>query len=252
MSDHAATYLKQWDSGRTALSSSSSNTGVNVPTTRLDTSRSPVPALHPRSIPRVQDIAFGGSDLEKAAEARTRALSAPDSVSGGPNDIDVVMNSPDAEIREDDKSRHSEILALENNPWTAGEDGGTEMARTSAPEPISGLHAEGKAEKHQRGEKKADCKISKEHKVSGDVDVVDARKRNGKAGHSEQSTDDGSDIGITSWNNLDSNKTTAKHRGTNARVKGPESVRTLKKGVAHVKKPESKGQKGKTTATRIG
>lgn len=243
MSDHAATYLNQWNSGRAALPSSSNGSAVDVPARQLDHPRSPVPALHSRSTTSVHDTVASGTEEVEAAEASSQALSAPKSVTEAPRDVDVVMGGPEVEILEDDESRRSEAWALQNNPWTAGTDKGTQKARARAPEPIIWLHAEGTAEKHQRGEKQGERKTSKEQKASGDVDVVDARKRIGKGEHSDQMDDDGSDVEITSWSKLDSNKTTGQHGASNARAKGIESGRKIKKGVAYVKNSEGKGQK---------
>lgn len=252
VSDHAATYLNQWNSGRAALSSSSASTVANVPATQIIHPRSPVPAPHSHSTIDVQDITASGNEPEEAAEASTQALSASSSVSGGTSDVDVAMGDPDVDILEEGESPSSEASTPQTNPWTTGKIRDAEKARARIRESISGLLAEGKAEKHQRGEKEGIRKTSKEQKASGDVDVVDARKRNGKEKPSEQSDDDVSDIEITSWNKLDSHSTTGKQRGTNAGAKGAGSGRSFKKGVAHVKKPEPKGQKGKTTAPYVG
>lgn len=246
MSDHAATYLNQWNSGRAALSSSSRSSAADVTPTQL---RFPVPAKHPRSTSRVQETVASGSKEEKAAEVSTPPLSAPMFVTRGSTDVDVEMGSPDVGILEEEESRRYKAWAVNHNPWTMGMAKGAEKARARAPEPISGLRSDGRGGKHQRGEKKGDRKMSKEQKASGDVDVVDARGRNSKENHSGQIDDDGSDIEITSWKDVHGNKTTGKHRGTKAGAKGPEVSRTLKKGVAQVKKPERKGRKGRTTAT---
>lgn len=247
MSDHAAAYLNQWNSGRAALSSRSNSTAVNTPSPRFDQPRSAAPALHPRPTQSAQNLTARKIEPREAAEASTQALTAPITPLEGPNDVDVVMGGPDVETIEEAESRHSETWSPQNNPWTFGRERRAEEARATAPEPP--LHADGRAGKHQRGEKQGDDKKGKEHKGSGDVDVADARMRGTKEEHSGDSDDDASDIQITSWNKLDGNKMTDQHERTNAGAKGPESGRTFKKGVAHVKKPKPKGQKGKTTAT---
>ena len=258
VSDHAAIYINQWNSGRAALSSRSSSTAAILPAAQPDRPRSPVPALDPHSTTShsstsVQDLVpSGGTEEEEVGEASTNAPSARVAMSGEPNDIDVAMGSPDVEILEDDESRRREVSAPENNISEVGKDRSVEQGRTETSESISGLHTEGRAEKHQRGEEKGGRKNSKEQKGSGDVDVIDARKRNGEEKGFEQADDDASDIEITSWNKLDSNKTTDKPRGTNAGARGLGSGRNIKKGVAHVKKPEPKGRKGNTTPKHTG
>ena len=253
VSDHAAIYINQWNSGRAALSSRSSSTAAIQPATQPDRPRSPVPALDPHSTTSVHDLVpRGGAEEGEVGEASTNAPSAPVAMSGEPNDINVAMGSPDVEILEDDESRRREGSAPENNTSEVGKDRSAEKGRTETSESISGLHTEGRAEKHQRGEEKGGRKNSKEQKGSGDVDVIDARKRNGEEKGFEQADDDASDIEITSWNKLDSNKTTDKHRGTNAGARGLGSGRNIKKGVALVKKPEPKGQKANTTPKHTG
>lgn len=249
MSEHAATYLNQWNSGRAALFSRSSTAAVDEPAAQLDRPRSPIPALHPRSTPSLKDIQASGSEPTEAAEASTQALSAPIPVSGGPRDADIVMNDPDVEILENDESRRNETRAPQGNPWTVGKEKGAEKARARVSEPISVLQAEGRTEKHQRGEKNGDRKTSKELKASGDVDVVDARKRFSNEEISEQIEDDVSDLEITSWNKVDSKKTVDEHQGMNAGAKGPDLGRMIKKGIAHVKRPEPKVQRGNTSPT---
>lgn len=250
VSDHAAIYINQWNSGRAALSSRSSSTAAILPAIQPDRPRSPVPALDPHSTTSVQDLVpSGGTEEGEVAEASTNAPSAPIAISGELNDVDVAMGSPDVEVLEDDEPRRSEVSAPENNASEVGKDRSAEKGRTETPGSISGLHTGKGAEKHQRGEEKGDRQNGKEQKGSGDVDVVGARERKGKEKHFEQVDNDASDIEITSWNKLDSNKTTDKHRGTNAGARGLGSGRNIKKGVAHVKKPEPKGQKGNTTPT---
>ena len=239
VSNHAATYLSQWNSGRAAHSLS--------PSSQLYTTCSSSPALHASSTPGIQDINVGASNSREAAEARTKAPSDPDCALGGPSDIDIVITSSDVE---EDESRRSEASALGNMPRMPREDGGSEETRF--PGPIPGLLAKGRAKKHQRDEKKADRKISKERKASGDVDVVDARGRNSKDKHSEQIDDNGGDTKTTSRNKLDSSRTTKNQGQLNPVAKGLEYVGNYKKGVAYVKKPKPKSRKGKKPARHIG
>ena len=239
VSNHAATYLSQWNSGRAAHSLS--------PSPQLYTTCSSSPALHAGSSLSVQDINVGVSDTKGAAEANTKAPRDPDCALGGPSDIDIVIISPEVEGND---SRRSETLALENMPRKPTEDGGSE--ETKFPGPIPSLLAEGRAKKHQRDEKKADRKISKEHKASGDVDVVDARLRNGKDRRSGQIDKNGGDIEIASWRKLDSSGTPKNQGEANAVAKGLKHVENYKKGVAYVKKPASKGRKVRKSARHIG
>ena len=222
MSDHAAAYLNQWNSGRAALSSSSRDSVTNVSPTQL---RSPVPALHPRSDTGVQDTVAAGT--KEREEVSSPALGSPMSVTEDPIGVDVVMIDPDVETLEQEEFRRYKEYAVNNNPWTKGMAKGAEKARARAPEPIPGLHSDGRAEKHQRGEKNGDGKTSKEQKALDDIDVVGARGRNGKETHSEQIDDDGSDIEITSWKDLHGKKTTGKPKGSKAGLKALESSRTL-------------------------
>ena len=239
MSNHAATYLRQWNSGRAAHSLS--------PSPQLYTTCSSSPVLQPGSTPGVQDINVGASDSIEAAEAGTEAPSGPDCAPGGPSDIDIMITSPD--VREDD-SRRNEALALEEIPGNPRENGDSEEIRF--PGPIPSLLAEGRAKKHQRDEKKADRKISKERKTSGDVDVVDARGRNSKASRSGQIDENGGDIENTLRNKLDSSRTTTHKGEANAVVKGLEHVKIYKKGVAYKKKPASQGRKVRKPAKLVG
>ena len=239
VSNHAATYLRQWNSGRAAHSLS--------PSPQLYTTCFSSPTPQAGSMQGVQDINVGASDSTEAAEARTEVPSGPDCALGGPSDIDIVSISPD--VREDD-SRRSEALALEELPKEPRENGGSEETRF--PGPIPSLLAEGRAKKHQRDEKKADRKISKEHKASGDVDVVDARGRNSKASRSGQIDDTGGEIENTLRNKLDSSRTTKNKGEANAVAKGLEHVKNYKKGVAYKKKPASKGRKVRKPAKPVG
>lgn len=218
VSDHAATYLNQWNSARASLSSSSNTTAVDAPATLLDHPRSPVPALHPSSTTSVLIKTASGTDEREVLEDRTRAQSAPMSEIEVASDADTVMGRIDAEVLEDDKSPPSEARAPEDNA----------------------------AGKHPRGEKEGGRVTSKEQKASDDVDVVDARRRIGKEKDCERIDDEDSDIEIISVNKSNSGKTTEGLQGTKAGANAPRS--STRKGVARVKKPEAKGRKGKTTA----
>ena len=228
MSEHAATYLNQWNSGRAALSSKSSSTAVNVPAPQLESPRSAVPIVS------VQDATAEGEEPGEVAEASIQAPNAPISMPGGPKDVDVTMGSPEVEILEDDPSRSSEVRAPDTKPLAVGKD--TD------------------AEKHPRGENQDERKASKEHKASSDADVVDARKRNIMEEHYEQIDDDANDVEMTSWNTLGSIKTTGDgdHPGANAGADQVDPGRIFRKGVARVKKPEPKARKGKTTPEYVG
>lgn len=251
MSDHAATYINQWNSGRAALPSRSRSSTADVPPAQL---RSPVLALHPRSntgVQDVQDTVAAGPKGGEAAEVSSPSVNSAASATEDPNGIDAVMSDTDVEIHEDEESRRHKASAANNNPWTIGMAKGAEKARARAPEPIPELRSDGRAEKHQRGEEEGDGKPSNEQKVSGDIDVVDANgRKEGKENLSEKIDDDGgSDIEITSWKSLNSNKSSGRIQGTKARAK---ESRTVKKGVAQVKNPERKGRKAKATAARVG
>ena len=252
VSDHAAAYLNQWNSGRAALSSRSSRTAVNGPSPQPHHSRSAVSAPPQRSNDGAEEITAREIEPRETAETSAQAPSARISVPGAPKNLDVMMGRPNVETLVEEESRHSEAMAPQTNPWTIAQERSAEKAHARAPEPISGLHADGTSGKHQRSEKKGDRKKAKEHKASGAVDIADARMRNSKEKHSEQTDDDDSDIQITSWNRLNANKTTGQNGGTKAGTTEYESGRNIKKGVAHVKKPKPKGQKGKTMATSAG
>ncbi len=249
MSEHAATYLNHWDTARAALSASSNNTAAVAPATQADKFRSPVPARDSRSTTVAQDPVASATEEGEVAEASTQAPSAPIDISGEPNDLDVAMGSPDVEgvdvveVLEDDETGRSKSRALENDTPEVGKDESAEKARTETPEPFSRLHAEGRAEKHQRSEEKDDRTASKKQKGLGDVDVVDARKRSNEEKQLEQSDDDSSDVEITFSRKLDSNKTSDRYWGTDDGAKGLESGGTIKRGVARVKKPKPKGRK---------
>ncbi len=229
MSEHAATYINQWDSGRATLSSSSKNPAINVPTPQLNRPRSAVPVPRPHSTVEVMDTTADGSEQGETAEPGFQALRTPVTMPSQSIDVGSTMGSPKIEILEADESRRSEAWTPEKNHRT--------------------VRKVGEAEKHPRGEKEDGRKTSKEHKASDDADIADARKRSVKEEHTEQiSDDDADDIEITSWKKLDSNKA-EDHLGAHSKAKGDKSI---KKGVAYVKKAEPKGRKVKTTETHVG
>lgn len=224
MSDHAAAYLNQWDSGRAALYSNSRGTATDVPARQPENPRSTIPIVH------VQNTTTGEKEPRDVAEASTQTSNTPDSGIEGANDIDAVMGSPALEIPKDKESRSSELQTSEDDTRVAVKSMDTE--------------------KRPRSETIDEGKTSKEHKASDDIDVVDARKRdNIKDEHPDDDDDnDDDDMEITAWNKLHSKKTTETHRDTNAETKEqPRLDRILKRGVAYVKKPERKARKGKTS-----
>ena len=224
MSDHAAAYLNQWDSGRAALYSNSRGTAIDVSAREPERPRSTIPIVH------VQDTATGKKEPQETAEASTQTSNAPDSGIEGANDADVVMGSPALEIPDNKEPRSSDLQTPEDD--------------------IRVVVKSMDAEKHPRSEKSDERKTSKEHKGSDDVDVVNARKRDDRDENPDDDDDD-DDMEITSWNKLDGKKTIEKHRDANAETQEPRLDRILKRGVAHVKKPEpKKARKGKIPRTR--
>lgn len=221
MSDHAAAYLNQWDSGRAALYSNSRGTAIDVSARQPERPRSTIAIVH------VQDTATGKKEPQEIAEASTQTSNTPDSGIEGANDADVVMGSPALEIPDNKGPRSSDLQTPEDDIRVAVKSQD--------------------AEKHPRSEKRDERKTSKEHKASDDVDVVDARKRDNKDEHPDDDDDD--DMEITSWNKLDGKKTIENHRDANAETQEPRLDRIIKRGVAHVKKPEPKTRKGKIPRT---
>ena len=144
----------------------------------------------------------------------------PATESGGAKHFNAVITSADVVIIKDDDEPHSEW------EWTPKSESGR-------------VEIDGDGETHVRSDEDADGKTRKESKGSGDLDVVDARKRRGTK-EEEQTDDDASDVEIVSWRRVRDQRT-EKHRGTIAEVTGQKSGRTMKKGVAVVKKPEPKG-----------
>lgn len=188
-SDHAATYIKQWDSARAALSSISNTTAVNVPAT--------------------QHTIINRGEPGEAAEASTPALSAPISAREEPNDVDVVMGNRDAQILDESEPRRSEAKPSQQNPSTT-ETKKVQNTRVAATESSSALHIKGGTHERQRGGDGGGQEISKKRKASSDGDVVDARKRNSKK-QIEQINSDDDEVEFVSESKVHSNKTTRDH-----------------------------------------
>lgn len=219
MSDHAAAYLNQWNSGRAALYLNSRGTATDVPARQPERPRSTIPVVH------VQSATTGEKEPRDVAEASTQTSNTPNSVIEGANDADVVMGCRALEMAEGKEPRSSELQTPEDDIRVA-------VKSTDA-------------EKHPRSEKSDEGKTSKEHKASDDIDVVDARKRGTKDKH----PDDEDDMEITTWKKLDSEKTMENDPVTSAETKKPILHRILKRGVAYVKKPEPKALRGKIPRT---
>ena len=139
MSDHAATCLNQWNSGRAALSSSSRNNAADVPHTQL---RPTVPTLHPRSNNRVKNTVTARAKEGEAADVNSPTLISPMSVTKGLISVDVVMIDPDVKILEHEEPRRYKAWAVSHNPWTMGMAKGAEKAGARAPEPIPRLRSD--------------------------------------------------------------------------------------------------------------
>ena len=233
ISDHAAAYLDQWDAGRAALSSMTSNTAGHVPAPQPESPRSGAPAIG------VQDTT-GGKEAEDVVEAIIQAQSTPIPVPEGPNDVDVVMGSPGVTILESNQSHSSEVRTAGNNDMEI-------------------------ETKHPRAENNNDDEFhtKKEHKApSSDVEVIDPSKRdiqvatlpNWINNDDDDDDDDDDDVQTTSWNKRDSNLTNnrdSSYRGADAKPKGKEVKldRVMKRGVAYVKKPEPKKAQRKVRRT---
>lgn len=218
ISKHAAAYLHQWDAGRAALSTDMSNTTVNFPAPMLENPRSAVPAIG------VQGSTAGAEELAEVAEASIRAPSIPISVPGGSNSVDIVMNSPEAEIPENDKSRRSEVRPTEDESGI--------LVRNREVENYTGSELKGNVE------------IEQEHKAASDKQRH-IRKEHPKAMHKD---DDDTDVEVISWKKVN-NKTTAEDYRT--KTKEAKLDRVIKRGVAYVKKPEPK-RKGKVMPKHVG
>ena len=232
ISDHAAAYLDQWDAGRAALSSMTSNTAGHIPAPQPESPRSGAPAIG------VQDTT-GGKEVENVVEATIQAPSTPIPVAEGPNDVDVFMGSPGVTILESNQSHSSEVRTAGNNDMEV-------------------------KKKHPRAENNNDndkFHTKKKHKApSSDVELIDPSKRDIQVATlpnwiNNDDDDDDDDLQITSWNKRDSNPTTnnrdSSYRGVDAKAKANEVKldRVMKRGVAYVKKPEPKKAQRKVRRT---
>ena len=215
ISEHAAAYLNQWDAGRAALSTNTSDTAVNFPAPMPENPRSAVPAIG------VQDSTAGGKERAEVAEASAKAPSTPVSVPGGSNGVDTLMHSPEAEMPEDDKSRSSEVRPAEDKSGTVV------MNRD--------------VENHPNSELKDEVEIKQEHKASSDW------KRNIKEEHPKpiHNDDDDTDVEFILWKKLNDKTTADNQRGASTKTKEPKLDRVIKRGVAYVKKAEPKSRRGK-------
>ena len=220
MSKHAAAYLNQWNAGRAALSS---NTAVNFLAPMPESPRSAVPAIG------VQDSTTGGKERAEVAEANAKAPSTPFSMPGGSNGVDIVMDSPEAEIPEDDKFRSSEVRPEEDKSGT--------VVRNR------------EVGSHPSSEPKDEVEIKQEHEASSDW------KTNFEGEHPEpfhNDDDDDTDVELVLWKKTDDKTTAENHRGANTKTKGNKLDGVIKRGVAYVKKPEPKVRKGKMMPKYVG
>ena len=218
ISEHAAAYLHQWDAGRAALSTDTSNTAVKYPAPMLESPRSAVPDIG------VQGSTAGAEERAEVAEASARAPSIPVPVPGGSNGVDIVMKSPEAEVPEHDKSRRSEVRPTENN---------------------SGILIRNKEVGNYTGsELKGNVEIKQEHKGVSDRQR-DIKEEHPKPMHKD---DDDADVEVISWRKVN-NKTTAEDQRT--KMKEAKLDKVIKRGVAYVKKPEPK-RKGKAMPKHVG
>ena len=224
MSEHAAAYLNQWNAGRAALSTNTSYTAVNLPAPMPKNPHSAVLAIG------LQDSTTGGKERAEVAEANAKAPNTPVSMPGGSNGVDIVMDSPEAEIPEDDKFRSSEVRPKEDKS-------GTVLRNREVGD-------------HPSSEPKDEVEIKQEHEASSDW------KRNFEEEHPEpihNDDDDDTDVELILWKKTDDKTTTAEnHRGANTKTKGNKLDGVIKRGVAYVKKPEPKARKGKMMPKYVG
>ena len=215
MSERAVAYLNQWDAGRAALSTNTSDAAVNLPAPMPESHRSAAPAVG------VQDSTADGKERAEVAEASAKAPSTPVSMPGGSKGVDIVMNSPEAEIPRDDKFPGSEVRPTEDKAET--------VVRNR------------EAGNHTSRELKDEVDIEQEHKASSD------RKSNTKEEHPKRihHGDDDTDVEIVLTKKMDNKTTAENHRGASTKTKEPKLDRVIKRGVAYVKKPEPKARKGK-------
>ena len=221
MSEHAAAYLNQWNAGRAASSTNTSDTAVNCPAPMPEKPHSAVPAIG------VEGGSAGGEQRAEVAEASATASSTPLSVLGEADGVDTVMDSPEAESPEDDKFRNNALRRTEDTSGT--------------------IFSNREVGNHPGKELKDEVEIKQEHEASSDW------KKNIREEHAKQirTGDDDSDVELISWKKI-KNKTTAEHRrGEGTKTKEAKLDRVIKRGVAHVKKPEPK-RKGKTMPKHVG
>ena len=215
MSERAAAYLNQWDAGRAALSTNTSDAAVNFPAPMPESHRSAAPAVG------VQDSTAGGEERAEVAEASAKAPSTPVSMPGGSNGVDIVMNSPEAEIPKDDKFPGSEVRLTEDKTRT--------VVRNR------------EVENHPSRELKDEVETKQEHKASDDR-TSNTKEELPKPIHNG---DDDTDVEPILMKKMDNKTATAIHRGASTKTKEPKLDRVIKRGVAYVKKPEPKARKGK-------
>ena len=221
MSEHAAAYLNQWDAGRAALSTNTSDTAASLPAPMPKSPRSALPTVG------FQDGTAGAKQRADVLEASAKAPGTPVSMPGGSNGIDIVMNSPEAEIPKDDKVRSSAVR------------------RTEVKSGI--LFKDREVENHTSSELKDNVEIKQEHKAASD------RERDFKEEHPEpiHTGDDDTDLEVISWKRVNNKTTAENHGGASTKTKEPKLDRVIKRGVAYVKKPEPK-RKGKMVPKHVG
>ena len=224
MSNRAAAYIDQWNFRRAAQSSNSRSSTTEVRLPGLNRSCSVISTSHPQSLVNVNDTTEDEDEPGEDVEASMQAASSPISVAKS-EEVSHVNAVTDSKFRRGG----ARILRFQYKKVEKDTDGENHMRRDGSDD--------GK-------------KTSKEYKGSGDLDVVDARKRGIKEEHhhSQQIDDEASDVEIVSWNNRLRNKSSEKNHGTNVQATEQKSGRTMKKGVAFVKKPEPK-RKRKQSST---
>ena len=223
MSERAAAYFNQWDAGRAALSTNTSGTAASFPAPMPKSPRSALPTVG------VQDSTAGGQQRADVLEASAKAPGTPISMPGGSNGVDIVMNSPEAEIPEDDKVRSSAVR------------------RTRTEDKSGTLVKNREVETQTSSELKDNVEIKQEHKAASDRER-DIKEENPKPIHTG---DDDTDLEVISWKKVN-NKTTAENLGgASTKTKEPKLDRVIKRGVAYVKKSEPK-RKVKMVPKHVG
>ena len=222
VSEHAAAYLNQWDAGRAALTMNTSNTATSFPAPMPESHRSAVAAID------VQGSTVGGKERTEVPQASAKAPSTPVTMPRGPNNVDIVMDSPEAEMPEDDKFRSSGVRLTDDKSGTVVRNKEIENRLSS--------------------ELKDKVKIKQEPEASSNW------KRDTKQDHLKRihDDDDNTDVELVHWKKLD-NKTTAENqRDGSTKSKEPKLDKVIKRGVAYVKKPEPKVRKGKAIPKFVG